>query len=369
MFYDDAPLYGGHQITAVVAAEHLARSHEVVFAFSQENGRLRKRLNATSLRLAPIHCRWTRAQPLLAPFGIFAGPATALLQEWRPDQVVAVQGSILQSNRIVEAARRVSVPVVSFIPMPLRFRRTDWLRRSLAVPLARYHYRRPGRFITTSKSARHALMEQGAQGLIDVAYFGPVLGAMAEVPRDAARSMFGFSGRDFVLAIVGRVSFNQKGHDVLLRALPAIRSRYNDVRLLVAGDGEDDQRFNSLVEELGLSPLVTRAGWSDRMAAVYAAADLVLIPSRFEGLPLVALEAMYYRKPIVASDIDGLHEILPRGFLVTPDDAAALVEGVARVRETPLTNLLEELRGRIERQFNSESFGRAFERALNCAGN
>jgi glycosyltransferase involved in cell wall biosynthesis len=352
LFYDDVPIYGGHQATAIAAAEGLAAEGlEVISAFPAANARLAEAWGrvADRVRLVPVDVRLTRWQPFLSPFGIAAAPVRRLLREVAPDVVVAVQGTIVQSNRAVEQSRRMGIPVVSFIPMGVHFAPGEWAQAAVARVLERYHYRRPDAFITTSENAKRELLAGGARAPVHVVYCGADLRALRRMPREEARRQLGLSG--FTMAIIGRVSFGTKGHDVALRALAML----DDVRLLVVGDGPDDTRLGGDVQRLP---------WLTDMSPVYSAIDLVAIPSRFEGLPQVALEAMFYGLPIAAADMGALREVLPPSWLFPVGDAAAMAATVRGLRGRDLRETLAAHHERILHELNAAAFGARFTAAL-----
>ncbi len=349
LFYDDVPIFGGHQVTAIAAARALiAAGFEVVSAFPSTNARLHDAWKRTSARLMPLDLRLTRWQPFLAPFGVAAKPVRALLREVAPDLVIAVQGTIVQANRVVEQSRRLRIPVISFIPMGIHFAPDQWLQAAIARVLERWHYRRPNAFITTSENARREIIAGGAREPIRVVYCGADVASLRRVSPTKREG--------FTIAIIGRVSFGTKGHDVLLRALPLLE---DDVRLLIAGDGPDD----ALVDAQ-LSPRVQRVPWQTDMSAVYSSVDMVAIPSRFEGLPQVALEAMLFELPIVAADMGAMREVLPESWLFPVGDSAALAATVRALRSADLRAELAAHRARILRELNMEAFGDRFVAAV-----
>jgi glycosyltransferase involved in cell wall biosynthesis len=134
--------------------------------------------------------------------------------------------------------------------------------------------------------------------------------------------------RPYVFA-AGRFT-RQKGFDVLMDAagrIPAIRN--GRASLLIAGDGGEEDRLRRQVNELGLAGAVSFLGPVDAagMSALHRGAAMVAVPSRWEGLPLVCLEAMASGRAVVASRVDGIPDaVIDRetGVLVPPDDAAAL---------------------------------------------
>lgn len=367
LFYDDSPIFGGHQQTAIVAARAVAAGgNRVAFAHARRNTRLAERLRreADGLEVIALDDPHTRWQPFLAPFGIAARDANAALSSVGPDVVVAVQGTIVQSNRIVEAARRRGTRVVSFIPMGLSFGRNERLFRLAGAILAPFHYKRPDAFITTSRAAQQRLAEQGARGTIRVAFYGPDPHDIHDIPREAARARVGLPEDAFIVAIIGRVALAHKGHDVLLHAVASIRERIPRVMILIVGDGPDDAILERLIDHLGLRDLTVRIPWLDEPALAYSAADIVAIPSRYEGLPLVAMEAMAHRRPVVASDIDGLREVVPAEWRVPPENVAALADAIVNVSTSSSMALIDANERRIVDELNAGTFGEQFRTAL-----
>ena len=147
-----------------------------------------------------------------------------------------------------------------------------------------------------------------------------------ESARSAARTRLGLP-RGVPLAVcVGRVT-RQKGQDVLVAAWRDVVERCPAARLAIVGDGEDLAALRrDPVEGVLFVPAVrdTRT-W-------LAAANVVVLPSRWEGLPLTALEALAMGRPVVGTDIPGVTEVVRpgTGILVPADDPAALAEEVTR---------------------------------------
>jgi glycosyltransferase involved in cell wall biosynthesis len=142
--------------------------------------------------------------------------------------------------------------------------------------------------------------------------------------------------RPYVLA-VGRLS-RQKGLDVLLDAFARLGN--GDVDLLVAGEGPERRALEARRRELGLDRHVHFLGTVDGAdtPALYRGAVLVACPSRWEGLPLVCLEAMASGRAVVASAVDGVPEAVladETGVLVPPDDPAALASALSGLLHAP----------------------------------
>ena len=127
--------------------------------------------------------------------------------------------------------------------------------------------------------------------------------------RERVRRELGLAPELPVIGVIGRLDLDQKGQDVMIRALPEVRERHPDARLLVVGDGPDLGRCQALAAACGLTREVVFAGPREDIEAVLAAVDVVVVPSTCEeGFPLVALEALAAGRPVVASESGGVVE-------------------------------------------------------------
>lgn len=147
-----------------------------------------------------------------------------------------------------------------------------------------------------------------------------------------------------VLLSVGRL-VTRKGHDMALRALPILRTTYDDLVYVIVGDGPDRARLESLADELRVSDMVVFAGRASarELAALYAAASVFVMPSRqigedVEGFGLVFLEAGYHRVPVVGGNSGGIPEAVregENGLLADPADPTDIAAKVARLLDDP----------------------------------
>ena len=154
--------------------------------------------------------------------------------------------------------------------------------------------------------------------------------------RDALRREWGLD-RGPVLLMAGRFAA-QKDHALMLEAMPAILAAQPRASLLVAGEGPLLWQIAAAVANAGLAGSVRLMGHRSDLPDLMAAADVLVLPSRFEGLPLVALEAMAAGLPIVASDAPGNAEMLEHGvsgWLTPAGDAGAFARGVIAALAAP----------------------------------
>lgn len=140
----------------------------------------------------------------------------------------------------------------------------------------------------------------------------------------------------------------EKGHSFLLDALAEVRRANLDVTLTLVGDGPLRGRLEQQVRELKLESAVSFAGaiGQDRILDYYHSADVFILPSLAEGLPVVLMEAMACGVPVVATRISGIPELVSSGVsgtLVTPGRADLLAEAIAELARAP------DLRARFAR--------------------
>ena len=155
--------------------------------------------------------------------------------------------------------------------------------------------------------------------------------------RARARASLGIAPATVAVGTVTRL-MPSKGNQYLVEAVPAMVAAHPNVQVFIVGEGELQGELEAQARALGLGDRLVFAGFRRDVAEVLNALDIVVFPSLWEGTPLTAFEALAAGKPIVASDADGLLDILQneRDALVVPKrDAAALARGVSRLIEDP----------------------------------
>lgn len=175
--------------------------------------------------------------------------------------------------------------------------------------------------------------------------------------------------------VVGRLE-EQKGHAVLLDALAELRQRGLDFTVVLAGDGSLREPLAARAEALGLGSRVHFVGALDDAGPLLQSADAVALPSLWEGLPLVLLEALVRARPVIASAVGGVPEVVEHDVhaeLVPPADASALADAFERFNQRPDRAMrlgragAEHVRQHYTWQAVTEGFEEVYEEALGLA--
>jgi glycosyltransferase involved in cell wall biosynthesis len=143
------------------------------------------------------------------------------------------------------------------------------------------------------------------------------------------RQEFG-GGAATIVGMVARLHA-QKAHADVIEALVRMGREAEDVRVWFVGDGPERARLAALATRRGLQDRIVFAGERHDARDWIAAMDLFVHPTYFEGLPVAVLEAMAGSRPVVASDVDGLRELIVpgvHGWLVPPGDVEALADAI-----------------------------------------
>lgn len=186
------------------------------------------------------------------------------------------------------------------------------------------------RIIAVSQAAAESLILAG----IDASKLTTVRNGVRPRPsgktRAAMRQELGLAADDDLLLMVARLT-PQKGHDTLLDALPLILAQRPGTWAVFAGSGPEHERLTARLWHDPCRGHVIMLGHRGDIPDLLATADVLVLPSHFEGLPLAVLEAMAAGLPIVASRIGGTVEALGHDypFLVPPADPNALANAVS----------------------------------------
>jgi glycosyltransferase involved in cell wall biosynthesis len=164
---------------------------------------------------------------------------------------------------------------------------------------------------------------------IDLDRFRPV----TDDEKYRIRKKWNIGHDDAVIGIVSKL-WEGKGHEVLIRAFKEIKREINGAKLVIVGEGPLDSMLHELTDKLGLTDSVLFTGFQMDVAAIISSFDVAVLPSFYEGMGRVLLEAMAMGKPVVASRVGGIPDLVKdgvNGFLINPGDVKGLAEALKRL--------------------------------------
>jgi len=202
-----------------------------------------------------------------------------------------------------------------------------------------------------------------------VVYLGAPLDEFARPRRAeeiaAARRMLGIPHDAIAIGTITRL-MPSKGNQYLIDAAPKILQQYPLARIYIVGEGELQQELEARATSLGLGERLVFSGFQRDVASVLSALNLVVFPSLWEGTPLTVFEALAMGKPIVATDADGLLDVLTNGqdaVVVPKANAGALADAVCKVIAQPqLAAALGEEARKTGQRYDIAAFVRRMER-------
>jgi glycosyltransferase involved in cell wall biosynthesis len=367
--YDDSAVFGGHEVMALLGLEVLLEvGVKVLFFYARPNTKLLEALTklqerfsdlalfeypTESRKLQSLRNHWERNK---------INALATEFKNWGADAVLCIQGDLEISSRGLLAGKAAGIPAVSYIPfahslgdMGAKYGRF----RDLFIS---YLLNVPDAFITISQEAKAHFQRRGTRVPIDVVYNG-IDAERFGASREMARQRFDLPADKPVIALCGRLESKQKGQNFLLHALTRSVFLRDQVLTLFVGDGPDEASLKAEVERLDLNNAVRFTGWCDT-ASLYAGIDALVIASRFEGMPLVMLEALVSNVPVISTDRDAMKEILPVEWRFPGGDVVALVARLEAVIKNRPVAEIARLSQLVREKMSVESFKSGFTRAV-----
>lgn len=327
----DRAFLGGGQVTVLTLARNLDKERFEVLVATEAEGPLVDELKKAGIHHLPVDVR--------KKTGIFAVKGLVDLLRENAIDIVHTHGGVAGLfGRL--AARRAGVPAIVHTIHGIHFLH---YRNPLIKSATMVIERRLSRITNAVVFVSEADMERGLE-------LGLVLPGRARLIRngvpppalkpsyDAASKRVELGGGEGPLIVAVSRLHRQKGLTFLLRALPAVVKARPDVMVVLVGGGETELRLKSEAKALGLEAHVIFPGERGDVVEILAAADVFVLPSLWEGLPYAVVEAAAAGRPIVASDIDGVRELVrggETGVLVPPGHPEKLADAIIGLIENP----------------------------------
>jgi len=363
LFYNDSSVFGGHEASAIDAIQGLLdEKHEVFIVYSTFNKifeeKLQNRFEASPnfTRISypyKIH-KFKRYFEFFNIINIYR--LIKLLKKNKIDLLITIQGIIEISYTALISARIVGLTSICYIPMNQSFKLTSkfpiWIIRDL-INILIYHL--PNRIITTSNSSKNDILKKFSlsKKSIDVVYCGANIESLRLLPKAKNSKIH--------LGIFGRIELEQKNHIYLIKLLEKFCEKLPEFKLIILGDGKDKIKVLDYISSSKIKEFIEYVPWTNDMSKMYQKIDILVLPSIVEGYPIVQIEAMYYKIPVLASNRDGMKEDLPKEWLFDLENYNSFFKAFQAVyNDKNLEEKLERLHDLTLEKYNSKNFGNKF---------
>lgn len=323
VFIFPSRIFGGHELMAVEIIKKIMLQASVTIFVDPTNYKLQEYITSIpnlTLHLIPF------TQPHFEFIHALLNPVLKLkskkfiykLKQKKYSKIFIVQGDIELGCLILEAAIENDANYISYIPYTHSAKKMGKRLHRIRDLYYKNLYSRTKKFATISEVFRMEIKKLSINS--EILLF-----------RNSVRDLEHFKSKKnltknslYKIYIIGRVSFRQKGHDILIHALSMLpKYILEKIELNIIGDGEDLQLLDRLILTQTNKISMINHGWHSEPWEIAFDADLLVIPSRFEGVPLVMLEALELKIDILATRKDGMIEYLPETHLFNNSEELA----------------------------------------------
>ncbi len=323
--------YGGGERYLELLCEHLDPSRFRPILICPESGSFVGRMQSRGVDVRVVHL-----EPLLNLCALMR-----LVRVLSQERVTILQTHGARANFYGRVAGWLAgVPVViSTVHNSITDYKGSRLKRWTYSAALRLTLSWVNRIICVSDAIRRDVVQDdpAAAGLAETVHNG-VDRLMFQKPVDRTRIRREFGLTDGPLLITVARLTEQKGHCDLIEALALLRKQWPQLQCVCVGDGELRQPLEALAAARGLSSMCRFVGSRDDVMEFYAAADMVALPSHSEGFPFVILEALAMGKPVIATRVNGVPEVIDHmktGLLINARDVGGLARAIESLLEHP----------------------------------
>ena len=340
LFINESPVYGGHEEMFLHHIKEMAKNNflYINLIINTKNKRLSHEVssladNNPNIILNLIQHYFT-GLPLRPLTNIFCVTDFFWLLKkiifLKPEKIVLIQGTIEIGGLSLFAARISGKYTSTYLPITKRSKDIGVLLGGVRDFINKYfYYRLPHEIITISEFNKEELIInfsvnnskiQVVRNFIDMPS-GSILKCNTQVTN--------------VLLIIGRIDLNQKRQDLFLDCF--VKSELvNHFEVHIIGDGNDEISEAIRKKYQGVHN-ISFCGWlsSEEVARRLVQSRGIIIPSKFEGVPLVMIEAIKLGKIVIASNVDGMKEYLPQEWLFDADDMSDSLRVISCLNENP----------------------------------
>lgn len=354
---DNIEFGGGERVFSQVI-RGLNKERFGVFVASNPGGTFEKKLTEVGIKIDPLD--------MTSRYNLGTISQLKKIIKTKDVQIVHSQGGRADFFARI-AARIANVPIIiSSVAMLVEGYDVSILRKGLYVLIDRWTERWVNKFIVLSEALRRALIERHKippekivriYNGIELKEYNPDLKEVRSKKLEVRREL-GLKNDVPVIGAIGRLVW-QKGFEYLIQAIPKVIEVFPETRFLIVGEGPLKDKLKVKSEKLKVKDNIIFTGFRSDIKEILASIDLLVMPSLLEGLPMVLLEGMAMAKPIVATRIDGVTEVLENGkmgLLVPAKNPHALAEAILKVlnNKTKADLLGQNARKMVEEKFSVE---------------
>ncbi|QDI17967.1 glycosyltransferase [Serratia marcescens] len=301
-----ASILGGHEVMAVShLSRYIKKDVRVTCYIPSGNSKLAELLIASSICYEFHDVRHNNMEIIHSFFNprhIFRAAGFLISIKEKFDFIFIIQGDIEFGSVFVNVGKMLGIKkIISYLPYTHSFRKMESWAPSIKDFLAKFVYRNCNSFVTICETTAKDIIAKNKNASVRV------LENFVAKPRCSEIRGIGYefspSNETLKVIMAGRVLFRQKGQDILFNAL-----KYIDfpIELQVFGDGPDLKRLRELAANLSPNIKVVFLGWRNNVWENSRDIDFIVVPSRYEGVPLIMLESLARNIPVISPARDGM---------------------------------------------------------------
>jgi glycosyltransferase involved in cell wall biosynthesis len=323
---------GAQKVLLDQAAWFHSRNHKVVAAFFYDRDGLhekwQKEFPFPILNLSSFHKGRGRISNL---FSVAAG----MLRLWKllkHENFDAIEAFTHDSNML-------ALPLARMARVPVRIASHHGIVAGISPKREKIHawlinHDFAQRIVAVSAMTRQKLLDEGIRPERIVVIPNGIHPVEAEnINREQVRKEAGIGASDPFLLAVGRL-VPSKAHKILIDAMPTVLEKFPNAKAGICGDGILRRELERQIEEMQLQEAVKLLGHSEHVENFLLSADIFVMPSFWEGLPIALLEAMSAGLPVIATRVEGIEETVEEGkngLLIPPGNTDALAKAVIQL--------------------------------------
>lgn len=354
-----APQFGGHEVMLCEILKELKRLRGVdIHLLSVDGGRLQQELAPLVASLHGLRhtSGWRYHLELLRQ-------SWRLRTSLRPDAVLVANGYLGEIYNLL-LARLCFRRVLAYTPLIVSFGELGSSWPAMKDALFRCFTSRLAHLWVVLSAGQVRRMGELAGDHPQTAFIQNVLRPEFAQRAAAVQRVGGLGARPLRVLVLGRLDVHHKGLDFLCEHLVKNADKLRGaMQFSIVGDGAG----RAYLDEQGLPDFVDRKPWSDAIAELQSH-DVLFMPSRYEGVPLVMLEAMAMGRPVVASRLPGVEDYLPPELMFDVGDMKAAFAALEALRQPQVhERSAQQQASRIERVLTRDEFRREIEQVFSLA--